>query len=132
MCWCCQLKNLESFLYCWAFILLLMEKMIGHVIYFRELNTFETYQNLILLNLFCCCSRMGGGEEGKKASLPKICHTYPTMMKLGIVITYLKKNQKIYESSNTLLQFSWRRHFLPKINRFSYIKKYKYRLQFDT
>ena len=38
------------------------------------------------------CSRMTGG--GKKAPLPKICHIYPTMMKLGTVIPYLKKIQK--------------------------------------
>ena len=37
-------------------------------------------------------SRMRGG--GKKAPLPKICHIYPTMMKLGTVIPYLKKIQK--------------------------------------
>ena len=30
------------------------------------------------------CSRMGG----KKASLPKICPTYPTIMKVGTVIPY--------------------------------------------
>ena len=45
----------------------------------------------------------GGG--GKKAPLPKICHTYPTMMKLGTVIPYPKKIQKIYESRDTLLEF---------------------------
>ena len=34
----------------------------------------------------------GGGAVlgGKKKTLPKICHTYPTMIKLGIVIFYLK------------------------------------------
>ena len=32
-----------------------------------------------------------GWGEGKKVSLLKICHTYPTMMKLGTVIPYLKK-----------------------------------------
>ena len=37
----------------------------------------------------------------KKAPLPKICHTYPTMMKLGTVIPYLKKIQKIYDSRDT-------------------------------
>ena len=46
---------------------------------------------------------MDGG--GKKAPLPKICHTYPTMMKLGTVIPYPKKIQKIYESRDTLLEF---------------------------
>ena len=49
------------------------------------------------------CSRMGGG--GKKAPLPKICHTYPTMMKLGAVIPYLNKLQKIYESRGTPPEF---------------------------
>ena len=39
----------------------------------------------------------GGGGAGKKACLPKICYEYPTMMKLGTVISYLKKIQKIYE-----------------------------------
>ena len=40
--------------------------------------------------------RRGGG--GKKAPLPKICHTYSTMMKLCTVIPYIKKIQKVYES----------------------------------
>ena len=43
--------------------------------------------------------------EDKKALLLKICHTYPTMMKLGTVIPYLKKIQKIYKSCNTPLEF---------------------------
>ena len=34
---------------------------------------------------------------GKNAPLPKICHTYPTMMKLGTVIPYLKEIQALYE-----------------------------------
>ena len=33
--------------------------------------------------------------RGKKAPLPKICHTYPTIMKLGTVMPYLGRNQKI-------------------------------------
>ena len=48
------------------------------------------------------CSRM---EEGKKDPLPKICHTYPSMMKLGTVIPYLRKIQKIYESRDTTPDF---------------------------
>ena len=35
-----------------------------------------------------------GGRGGQKAPLPKICHTYPTIMKFGTVIPYLKKIQK--------------------------------------
>ena len=40
-------------------------------------------------------------DGGQKDSLPKIFHTYPTMMKPGAVIPYLKKIQKIYESRDT-------------------------------
>ena len=41
-----------------------------------------------------------GGQKGLPSGplLPKICHAYPTMMKLGTVILYLKMMQKIYES----------------------------------
>ena len=41
----------------------------------------------------------------QKRLLPKICHIYPTMMKLGTVILNLKKIQKIYESCDTPLEF---------------------------
>ena len=47
----------------------------------------------------------GWGGEAKRPSLPKICHTYPKMMKFGIVIPYLKKIQKLCESRDTLLEF---------------------------
>ena len=43
----------------------------------------------------------GWGEWAKRRPLPKICYTYPSMMKLGAVIPYLKKNQKIFESRDT-------------------------------
>ena len=36
---------------------------------------------------------------------PKICLTYPTIMKLGTVIPYLKKTQKIYKSHETPFDF---------------------------
>ena len=42
-----------------------------------------------------------GWEGPKRPPLPKICHTYPTVMKLGTVIPYLKKIWKIYESRGT-------------------------------
>ena len=47
---------------------------------------------------------MGGGG-GKKAPLPKICLTYPTMMTLGTVIPYPKKIQTICKSRDTPLEF---------------------------
>ena len=44
------------------------------------------------LGIFVTAQRLGG--VGKKASLPKICHTDPTLIKLGTVIPYLKKIEK--------------------------------------
>ena len=43
----------------------------------------------------------GGGGKKDPPSLHKIYHTYPIMIKLGTVIPYLKKIQKIYESHDT-------------------------------
>ena len=45
------------------------------------------------------------GWGAKKPHLPKTCHAYSTLMKLGILISYLKKVQKIYESRDTPLEF---------------------------
>ena len=57
-------------------------------------------------------SRRGRGGGGKKAPLSKLCQTYPTMMKRGTFISYLKKIQKAYESHGTYLEFCWHQHFL--------------------
>ena len=46
-----------------------------------------------------------GLGEAKKAPLPKICRTYPTMLKLGTIIPYLNKIQKIYESRDSPFEF---------------------------
>ena len=43
----------------------------------------------------------GGRPPQKRPPLPKICDTYPAMMKLGTVIPDLEKIQKIYESRDT-------------------------------
>ena len=53
------------------------------------------------------CSRMGGGEGAKRPPFFKICHTYPILMKLGTVIHYLEKIQKIHKSSDTPFEFCW-------------------------
>ena len=58
--------------------------------------------NPIQYGHFWGCSRIGGSKKGP---LPKISHTYPTMMVLGTVIPYLKKIQKIYESRDTHPEF---------------------------
>ena len=64
--------------------------------------------------------------------VPKICLTYPTMMKLGTVIPYLKKIQKIYESRDTPLSSADISIFSMEISKDCYIKKCRYRLHFDT
>ena len=38
------------------------------------------------------------GWGSQRAPLPKICHTYPTIMKPGTVIPYLRKIKKIHKS----------------------------------
>ena len=70
--------------------------------------------NPIHYGLFQGCSRMGRGGGGKKRPLPKICHTYPTMMKIDTIIPYLKKIQNIYESCDTLPEFCWHQHFFTE------------------
>ena len=62
---------------------------------------FPFFDKKILINrihggLFGSYSRMV--EQGKPPPLKKkkkICHTYPTMMKLGTVMPYLKKIKKL-------------------------------------
>ena len=66
------------------------------------------------------------GAAQKGPPLAKICHTYPTMMKLGTIMPYIKKIQKMYESREIPLTFS------PEIRKFFYSKKYRYRLHFNT
>ena len=64
----------------------------------------ETMKTLTLfrMGIFGAAHEWGGGQRDP---LPKICHTYPTIMKLGTVIPYLDKIQKIYESRNTPSEF---------------------------
>ena len=41
----------------------------------------------------------------KKSLLPKICHTNPTMVKLGTAILYLKEIQNISKSRDTPFEY---------------------------
>ena len=75
------------------------------------------------------CSRMGGTKE---AHLPKICHADHTMMKLGIVIPYLKKTQKYMSHVTHPLSCADISNFSFEISKFCYIRKYRYRLYFGT
>ena len=64
-----------------------------------------------------------GGQKG--LPLPYICHTYPTMMKLGTLIPYLKKIQKYLNHVTHHLSSADISIFLPEISKFWYIKKYR-------
>ena len=68
------------------------------------------------------CSRMGGKGHPSLKSVTHILQS--TMMKLGTVIPYLSKTQKLYESRNTPLEFCWHQHFPQEIGEFCYIKKH--------
>ena len=55
-----------------------------------------------------------GWGGGFLSPLPKISHTYPTMMKLDTVISYLRKTQKIYKLRDKSLEFCWHQHFFTR------------------
>ena len=90
--------------------------------------------SLLSLSLF----RMGvfraahGWRRAKKPPLPKICHTYPTMIKLDTVISYLKKIQKYINYVTHHLSSADISIFSLEISNFCYFKKYRYRLHFNT
>ena len=83
--------------------------------------------NSIQDGLFGGCSRIGG----EKSPLPKLCHIYPTMIKLDTVIPYLRKIKKIYEHVTQPLSCA-DRIFSPIISKFCFFKKYRCRFHFDT
>ena len=77
-------------------------------------------------------SAYGWGVDVSKSPLPKICQEYPTVMKLGTIIPYPKKTKKYINHVTHLLSSADISIFSPEISKFCYIKKYKYRLYFDT
>ena len=71
--------------------------------YVTEINTTQPVVNPIQDGLFRGHSRVWPPSP--------LCHIYPTMMKLGTVISYLRKIQKIYKSRDISLEFCWYQHF---------------------
>ena len=67
--------------------------------------------------------RVGGA---KRLPLPKMSQTYLAMVKLGTVIPYLKKIQKIYYMREAAVASTDINDFSRKIGKFCYIKKYGY------
>ena len=60
----------------------------------------DNYLSPIQYGSFRGCSRMGGQNL-----LLKVCHAYPTVMRLSKVMPYLKNIQNIYKSRDTPLEF---------------------------
>ena len=60
------------------------------------------------MDLFVVAHGWGEGLRDVKRKIllrERICRTYPTMMKLGTVILYLQKIQKIYKPRDTSPEF---------------------------
>ena len=107
--------------------------------YVRVLNTSSENYFVLVREVYCekilcwkiiswsfwVCSRMEG-----RLILTKISHIYPTMMKLGTVIPCLKKIEK--HMNQVTHPVNSADIYYPEICKFSYIKKYRYRLHFDT
>ena len=99
-------------------------------------TTLDNFLEVLLHAQFTPCVQRGnkhrGCTRGQKDPLPKICHTYPTMMELGTVIPYSKKIQKNMNDVTHPLSSADIGIFSLEISRFCYIKKYRYGLYFDT
>ena len=81
--------------------------------------------------------RAAHGWGPRKVSLPKMSQTLTSVMKLGTVIPYLKKIQNILYHYSRETAFADNSSadisiFFLEIGKFCYIKKYRYRLHFDT
>ena len=70
--------------------------------YSNNMNIFKILKNTIQIQNAIFLRRNGGA---KSLPLSKISHTYPTLMKLELVIPYLKKIQKTHKSCDTPIGF---------------------------
>ena len=105
--------------------------------YFHYGNNFSILRMLTELKILLNLLRIGifdaaQGCVEQKGSLPKICHTYLTVMKLGTVIPYLKKTQKRYESRDTPLDLCWNQLFYCKVANFAISEKIAFWCIFET
>ena len=89
-------------------------------------------RKLTLLRMSLLQGPRGWWGRPKIAPLPEICHTYPTMMKLGTVIPYLKRSKRYTIHVIRPLSSAAVKIFSPEISNFCCIKKYKYMLHFNT
>ena len=74
------------------------------IAFFIFISKLSKKLNRIQNGLFLSCSRIWGGA--KKPFHHKICHKYPAMIKLGIVIPYLKKIKKYMNHVTSLFSYA--------------------------
>ena len=98
-----DMTSLISFLlilfYHWAAFVVYQQNWVNNTTWNSLTSVFSV--NHIQVGCFRGCSRIGM----QRCPLPKIYHTYPTMMKLSTVILYLTKIQNIYKSRDTPIRF---------------------------
>ena len=94
----------------WAALVVYQQNWVNNTTWISLTNIF--YVNHIQIGSFRGCSRIG--VQKCSPPLPKICHTYPTMMKLSTVIPYLMKIQCIYKLRDTSIKFCWHQYFFNK------------------
>ena len=125
-----DMTSLISFLlilfHYWATFMVYQQNWVHNTTWNSLSNIFSV--NHIQVRSFRGCSWIGV----QKCPLPKICQTYPIMMKYSLVIPYLTNIQNKYKSRDTPTKFFNISIFSPKINNFCYVKKYRYRLYFNT
>ena len=96
------------------------------------LHTFWAKKPLLTLFRMTLSGAAHGWGRAKRLPISKISHTYPIFIKLATVIPYLKKIQKPHKSRDKSLYICWYQHFSPEVSNSYYIRKYKYRLHFNT
>ena len=62
-------------------VVLKLANHLSSIFRFKDVVPKELTQ--LRMGIFGAAHGWGGGGGGKKVPLPKICHTYPTLMKLG-------------------------------------------------
>ena len=136
----CYLHLIDKF---WLIFLLIIQISVKHTEKFMKIFSMQLSHHSIQNKNLNFNSIQDGllawlltDGSGKKAfPLSKICHTYPTMMKLSTVTPYPKKIQNICGSrdvSQNPLSSADISIFSPELGKICYIKKYRYRLYFDT
>ena len=107
-----DMTSLISFLlilfHYWAAFVVYQQNWVNNTTWNSLTNIFSV--NHIQVGSFRCCSRI----SVQKCPLPKICHTYPKMIKLSTVKLYLTIIQNLYKSRDTPIKFCWHQYFFTK------------------